>query len=326
MKPILSRLAGLASTRIVLISGMAGLLIWGALAMAPQPLIIRVDGQPLACKSLYRTVGAVLAEAGVKLGPKDAVQPDPGSAVARGMVITVNRAVSVRVNVDGKSMLVLTPKAPVRDVLQTARVNLGSLDRVSLPPAQMVADGTVITVNRIAKQVVTENYQLPVPVERMDDPNMERGASRVVRAGTPGQAQRSVQVTYVDGHPAGRVLLKDQVVRTPVSKLIAFGTVSTVSRGGNTIRFRQALNALATAYSYANGRYTYTGRPAKFGVVAVDPRVIPLGSRLYVEGYGYATAADIGSAIKGNRIDVFFESERDCQRWGLRSTKVYVLN
>ncbi|MGD0153460.1 MAG: 3D domain-containing protein [Thermacetogeniaceae bacterium] len=326
MKPILRKFTSLVSARLVLASSLAGLLIWGVLAMAPQPLIIKVDGQPVVHKSLHRTVEAVLAEAGVKLGPKDAVQPDPGATVARGMVITVNRAVSVRVNVDGRSMVVQTPKVPVRDVLQAARVNLGSLDRVSLPPAQVVADGTVITVNRIAEQVVTENYQLPVPVERMDDSQMERGESRVVRAGTPGQAQRLIRVTYVDGRPASRVLLKDQVVRTPVSKLLAFGTVSIVSRGGNTIRFRKAIDAVATAYSFNNGRYTCTGRLVKFGSVAVDPNVIPLGSRLYVEGYGYATAADIGSAIRGNRIDVFFESERDCERWGLRSTKVYVLN
>jgi 3D (Asp-Asp-Asp) domain-containing protein len=60
--------------------------------------------------------------------------------------------------------------------------------------------------------------------------------------------------------------------------------------------------------------------------VAVDPRVIPLGTRLYIDGYGYATAEDIGGAIKGNRIDLFFESNRDCDRWGLRRTKVYILD
>ena len=70
---------------------------------------------------------------------------------------------------------------------------------------------------------------------------------------------------------------------------------------------------------------TPVGQLVHFGVVAVDPGVIPLGTRLYVEGYGYATAGDTGRAIKGDRIDVFFESERDCDRWGRRYTKVYVL-
>lgn len=325
-KPILMKFTSLPSARPIMASGLAGLLVWVVLALAPQPLIIKVDGQPLVHKSLYRTVGSVLAEAGIKLGPKDAVQPDLATSVARGMVITVNRAVSVKVNVDGQSLVLETPKVPVKDVLQAAQINLGPLDRVSIPLANVVTGGTVINVNRIVEQVVTERYQLPVPVERMDDPQMERGESRLVRSGTPGEGQRQYKVTLVDGRPANRVQLKDQVVRNPVSKLIAFGTVSSVSRGGQTVRFRKSVDAVATAYSFENGRYTYTGQLAKFGVVAVDPRVIPLGTRLYVDGYGYATAADIGSAIRGNRIDVFFESERDCERWGRRSTKVYVLD
>jgi uncharacterized protein YabE (DUF348 family) len=288
-------------------------------------MLIRVDGQPMVYRSLQRTVGSVLAEAGVGLGPDDAVQPDLTATVDRGSVITVNRAVGVRVNVDGRSVVLQTPKIPVSGVLQAAGIGLGPLDRVSIPLANMVTDGTVITVNRVVEQVVTERYQLPVPLQRMNDPQMEQGESRTVRAGTPGVAQRRVEVVFVDGQPTSRLLLGSQVVTNPVSKLIAFGTVNSVSRGGNTIHFSSALDVLATSYSYAAGRYTCTGQVAHFGGVAVDPRVIPLGTRLYVEGYGYATADDIGGAIKGDRMDVFFESERDSVRWGRRYVKVYIL-
>jgi uncharacterized protein YabE (DUF348 family) len=311
--------------RLVLASGLTGLLVWTVLCLAPQPVIIKVDGQPVLHMSLCRTVGSVLAEAGVALGPKDSVQPELTATVTRGTVINVNRAVRVRVNVDGRSVVVQTPKVPVSDLLQAAGIVVGPLDRVNIPLANVVADGTVITVNRVAEQVVTERYQLPVPVERMDDPQMEWGESRTVRAGTPGVAQRQIEVVFVDGRPSNRVLLGSKVLSNPVSRLIAFGTVSVVSRGGNVIRFRTAIDVLSSAYGFDAGRYTCTGQLARFGVVAVDPRVIPLGTRLYVEGYGYATAGDIGSAIKGDRIDVFFESERDCDRWGRRYTKVYVL-
>ena len=60
-------------------------------------------------------------------------------------------------------------------------------------------------------------------------------------------------------------------------------------------------------------------------MIAVDPRVIPLGTRLYVDGYGYGRALDVGGAIKGNRIDVFLPSEAECRRWGVRTVKVYIL-
>ena len=321
----LNKIYGSVSGRLILASCLTGLLVWGVLALSPQPVIIKIDGHPVLYRSLYRTVGSVLAEARVNLGPNDAVQPDPGVTVTRGMVISVNRAIAVTVNVDGRTVAVQTPKLPVGNVLQAAGIDLGPLDRVSIPLGNVVANGMVITVNRIAEKIVDERYQLPVPVEHMNDPQMEQGETRIVRTGTPGEGERQFEVTFVDGRPAGRTLLGDLVLRTPVSRLVALGTVSTVSRGGNTIRFRNAVDVLATAYSLENGSYTCTGQRVHFGVVAVDPAVIPLGTRLYIEGYGYATADDIGRSIRGDRIDVFFESERDCDRWGRRYTKVYLL-
>lgn len=61
-------------------------------------------------------------------------------------------------------------------------------------------------------------------------------------------------------------------------------------------------------------------------VIAVDPSVIPLGSKVYVEGYGYATAADTGGAIKGNRIDVFIPEQQDAVNWGKKQVEVTILN
>jgi 3D (Asp-Asp-Asp) domain-containing protein len=80
----------------------------------------------------------------------------------------------------------------------------------------------------------------------------------------------------------------------------------------------------ASAYSHT-GRNTASGIYPYKGAVAVDPRVIPIGTRLYIEGYGYAKALDVGSAVKGNKIDLFFETESQARRWGRRPVKVYVL-
>jgi 3D (Asp-Asp-Asp) domain-containing protein len=76
---------------------------------------------------------------------------------------------------------------------------------------------------------------------------------------------------------------------------------------------------------YARNGRTYTGKKAGFGTVAVDKRVIPLGTKLYIEGYGYAEATDIGGAIKGNRIDLCFETYREAEMFGRRKVKVYIL-
>ena len=91
----------------------------------------------------------------------------------------------------------------------------------------------------------------------------------------------------------------------------------------NTLRYRRVIKMKATAYS--GGGLCANGKRCKVGRVAVDPRVIPLGTWLYVKGYGFCQACDTGGAIKGNRIDVYFNSEGRCNRYGVRSTKVYVL-
>lgn len=102
------------------------------------------------------------------------------------------------------------------------------------------------------------------------------------------------------------------------------------SRGGYSNY--PSIDMEATAYDpgpiscgpHANG-HTYTGMLAGYGVVAVDPRVIPLGTRVYVEGYGEAIAADIGGAIKGNRIDLCYNTYNEAIRFGRHHVRVYLL-
>ncbi len=106
------------------------------------------------------------------------------------------------------------------------------------------------------------------------------------------------------------------------------GGNQTLSRGGS-YSYSRVFSMQATAY--CDNGYTASGRPTRrdaggYSTIAVDPRVIPLGSRVYVEGYGYAIAADIGGAIRGNRIDLFVPSQAEAQSWGRRSVNVYVLN
>ena len=79
---------------------------------------------------------------------------------------------------------------------------------------------------------------------------------------------------------------------------------------------------VASAYTHT-GNNTASGIYPHYGVAAVDTSVIPMGTKMYVEGYGYAIARDRGSAIKGNRIDLFFETRSEAMSWGVRRVKVY---
>ena len=109
------------------------------------------------------------------------------------------------------------------------------------------------------------------------------------------------------------------------------------SRDNNSLtgapeNYKRVLNMTATAYAPGtrdNGRWnnqTYVGGTVHHGVVAVDPQVIPMGTKLWVEGYGEAIAEDQGSAIKGNRIDLAFDKRNDALDYGIKNVKIYVLN
>jgi 3D (Asp-Asp-Asp) domain-containing protein len=176
---------------------------------------------------------------------------------------------------------------------------------------------------------------VPPPVTRLPNPLAARGDIRVLHPGHPGYAlaTRALLLT-VDAPPraAGRTRTP---LQRPAPALVLAGTAvpHELVVGGIRYRYVAELTMVATAYngSYrANGPWgpyaALGGRPLTRGMAAVDPSVIPLGTRLYVEGYGPALAADTGSAIQGDRIDLFLPaSNAETARFGIRTVKVYVL-
>jgi 3D (Asp-Asp-Asp) domain-containing protein len=101
------------------------------------------------------------------------------------------------------------------------------------------------------------------------------------------------------------------------------------SAEGNPSRYSRSLNMSASAYSAyddGNSNRTYGGNLVRKGIVAVDPNVIPLGARLFIPGYGYAIADDVGSAIKGNKIDLAFDSHGEAMQFGRQNVIVYIVD
>src|SRR5690606_6605064 len=125
--------------------------------------------------------------------------------------------------------------------------------------------------------------------------------------------------------PEPKVITRTEVYYYPVyssrEPLVSRGTFEAPLALGEERTF------IVTAYSQRPEEGTgdgikYTELPVDYGIVAVDPRVIPLGSVLWIEGYGYALAADIGGAIKGNRLDVFFPDTQKALEFGRRECRV----
>lgn len=168
------------------------------------------------------------------------------------------------------------------------------------------------------------------------NPKMEKGTLKVVRKGKTGEKKVTMKVAYRDGKAISRKVASVKITKHPVNKITMKGTKkkAIASRGGSIV-YRRAFVANASAYwagscgkkaGSAGYGITASGARLKKGIVAVDPRVIPLGTWLYVEGYGVALAADTGSAIKGNRIDLGFATASQSINFGRKNLKVFILD
>ena len=230
----------------------------------------------------------------------------------------------VTLTVGGKTSTVETTGKTVHDVLKQQGIVLQEKDKVTPALTALLEKDMPIKVIKVEVRLEKKEVPLPFVTERLANPELPSGFARKIKSGKEGVLRETWQIRLEDGVEVSRNLTAREVVKEPVNGLIQYGTLSNVSRGGQDIRFSRALEMVATAYTYT-GNNTASGTIPAPGVAAVDPRVIPLGSQLFVEGYGAATALDTGGAIKGNRIDLFYPTENQARHWGVKNTKVYVL-
>jgi 3D (Asp-Asp-Asp) domain-containing protein len=222
----------------------------------------------------------------------------------------------------------------VCDLLEKAGVSIAPLDRVLPPPQTPLEPGMRVQITRVEAVDLASRREIPSPVSFEADPLMRRGQVQVVEAGTPGIVEDTTRVYYLNGQESSRVQVGSRTVVEPTRRITKVGTQSVpqlISRGG--LISRSVMTMDSTAYDPGPGScgasadgLTATGQRATRGVCAVDPRVIPLGTRLWVEGYGFALACDTGGAIHGNRIDVCFDTRAEAMRWGRRTVMVYILD
>jgi len=310
-----------------LIAGLVAMgLLLGSLVIALQkPVTVVVDGKLLKTRVLFAgNVEDVLEKNDVTLGKYDTVQPGLDSAVEKHMKIIVSRAFKVKIIADGKEKTIYTTPVAIKTAIAKAGVKLGDKDIVKTLPEPKVVANQEIEIIRVAEKEIQQEAPVPYGEERVDDPTLEKGLTRTVKAGVNGVAVNTVKVTFYNGQEGKREIIATKTIKEPQNRVVAMGSITEVSRGGQRFDIREARYMQASAYTYTGFR-TATGLNPEVGMVAVDPSVIPLGSRLYIEGYGYARAADTGGAVKGNKIDLFMEQRSQCLNWGRKTVKVYIL-
>jgi 3D (Asp-Asp-Asp) domain-containing protein len=228
---------------------------------------------------------------------------------------------------------------------------LGPLDRVEPPAEATVPAGGVVRVVRVREEERREIQFIPFRTQVRYDDGLIPGTRRRLRPGAMGLIERVISVIFEDGVETGRRVVGETVLREPVDEIMLVGPVALPAaalRGAALpalsepsgppagARVARVLLMEVTAYDpgpASTGKrpgdpgygITAIGMRAGYGVAAVDPRVIPFYTRLYVPGYGYAIAGDTGGAIVGHRLDVGFASYWEAVRWGRRTLPVYVL-
>ncbi len=202
---------------------------------------------------------------------------------------------------------------------------------------------------RLAVARVSEFECFPAPLSYRLLPTQKDARIEVESPGMPGQRRNTATYFYLSGELVGE-RRHSEIIRQPEPRVILLyrmvgreytPSVEEILRLRRLasrewkppLRYKRKLTMEATAYEpgpHSNGPwatgYTSCGHEAGYGVVAVDPKVIPLGTRLYIEGYGYALAGDVGGAIKGNRIDLCYATVKECYQFGRRDVVVYVLD
>lgn len=274
--------------------------------------------------TMRRSVKGLLASAHIPYSPHDRIVPPLARPV--GDAVEIQKAVPVEVNTPSRHLKAWTTEYRVRSVIRQLGIKLGPRDVVKPALSAALTGPSTVTILRRWLVHKTTTLSLPFGVQHEPDPHLAQGQTRVIRAGRSG-LERIVHTIVEQNGKAVADHTTKRVVRSPLNEVIAYGTKQMVSRGGQAFQVVRKLVMVATGYwpdpSWSTG-ITATGVKAQYGIAAVDPSVIPLGTHLYVPGYGPAIADDTGGAIIGDRIDLCFNNGYQAIDWGVRTVTVYI--
>ncbi len=314
-------------------------------AMRPQPARLTLhravpihinDGDTArTIFSTAQTVGEVLLAQNIPLFEGDAITPNLSAPLTPDTTIAIERSVPVEITVDGKRIKTRTRAATVGGVLAQEGIMLVGQDYTRPPEDSPLPAAALIEIVRVKEVLEFRKETTDFETIYMPDTNLEIDRQVVQQPGQQGITKTRTRVRYENGEEAFRQEEETWLAQEPADKIIAYGTkivVRTLETPDGEIEYWRKIRMLATSYSAAtSGKtkdhpaygITRTGLPAGYGVVAVDPGVVPLWSKVYVPGYGEAVAGDTGGAILGKHIDLGYD-EDNLKLW-YRWVDVYVL-
>ncbi|MCI8646548.1 MAG: DUF348 domain-containing protein [Firmicutes bacterium] len=288
--------------------------------MVSKEIRLIIDGTVSACETKSYTVEELLEEKDIHLVKEDSITPAVEKTLTDGAKVEIVHAVPFTLQADGTTRKLKALPKTIKDALNYHGVKVGQADEVIPALSQPLKAGDEIVIHRITtgEEVIFEDLDFETKVQGTNE--LPAGTTKTIKKGKKGQDKVTYQITYSDGQEIKRKELERETVKKPVKKIVAKSTRGMIAGAEYTKKFT------VKAYSYTGGGTTAMGTKARVGEIAVDPSVIPLGTKVYVEGYGFARAEDTGGNIKGNTIDVYKSSESACLNWGVRYVTIYILS
>jgi len=298
---------------VVLLAGM-----FAYTNLIPRQVSAIIDGQPQDITTYEHTVAGFLTEQGIPYYEEDYLSTPPTGFIHDGMDFEILHATDFEVTADGETKAYKSLKPTVEEAIADVGIKLRDRDIVIPKRETALEQNSQIVVKRveIEKKTVTEKVKFKT-IEK-DDTSMAEGKTKVLKEGKNGKDKVTYEITYIDGKEAKRKELKRKVIEKPVNKVVANGTQ--IEYNGKLY----SRKLVVKAYSYTGGGTTAMGTRARVGEIAVDPRVIPLGTNVYIEGVGARRAEDTGGNIKGNTIDIYMNTLSECRQWGVRYVTIYI--
>ncbi|MED4958515.1 G5 domain-containing protein [Paenibacillus macerans] len=327
------------------------IILIGAFGQERKQVSLVIDGKVQSVETTESKVAHLLEEQSIKLAPQDTVSRPLESLLSDGDRIVIERAVPVKVIVDGTAKVDFTTKNTVRGAISELGVTLKQDDKVTPALDSKISTNMNIKIVRVNKHTVKQEEAVPFTVVKTADDNLLKGETKVVQQGRKGLVVHTVEKTYEDGKFVTKRWLGKEVSKTAQPKVIAVGTKQPTAvlsasmtrssdgvsvsglttKGGVSFKYKKILkNVTLTAYSSEEdgiGTRTASGTRVTEGrTIAVDNDVVPLGWWVYIEGIGFRKAEDTGGAIEGNKIDVYYDSLKTANNFGRKKGRtVYVI-
>lgn len=288
------------------------------------------------------TVADALKKAGITLADDEISVPAPDSEITKDMVISIFKTKTVSVTADGKTKDVKLALANVYDALNFAGYEVDDDDILSTSHNEDVENINAVTIKRVTYKTESSKEKIAYDTVKKNSDDVELGETKVKTEGKDGEKIVTREVKYIDGEKTSDKVVAEKTIKKPVDKVVLVGTKGAATSGGAgtftdsngaTVAYSQVLTGSGTAYTAPAGAGTATGVRAYHGGVAVNPNIIPYGSKLYIVStdgsfvYGYATAVDTGGALMAGTaiVDCYYNTYDECVNFGRRDVNVYVL-